>query len=111
LLTACVPSRCMPPEGEADFNLKLPVPEAGRQAPDAPQNVAAPNVPFMICDPLGVPRDLLNHAISMRGGIVFQPAGNRMLMLFEQQRVWRDVWMDGRELPKAVEAKGAHESR
>ncbi len=101
----------MTPAGKAVFNLNMPVPEAGRQAPDAPQNVAATNDPFMICDPLGVPRDLLNHAISMRGGIVFQPAGNRMLMLFEQQRVWREVWMDGRELPKAVDAKGAPDSR
>jgi len=102
----------MTPAGAAAFKLNHPVPAAGRQAPQAPGTVMAPtNDPFMICDPLGVPRDLLNHAVSMRGGIWFEPVANRMLMLFEQQRVWRDVWMDGRELPKKVDARGAPDSR
>ena len=65
----------------------------------------------MVCDPLGFPRDLLNHAVSMRGGIWFEPVSNRMLMLFEQQRIWREVWTDGRELPKNVDVKGSPDSR
>ncbi len=106
------PYPAMTPAGEAVFKLNHPVPAAGRQAPQAADAKLAPtNDPFMICDPLGVPRDLLNHAVSMRGGIWFEPVANRMLMLFEQQRVWRDVWMDGRELPKKVDARGAPDSR
>src|SRR5437773_9770540 len=30
---------------------------------------------------------------------------------YEQQRRWREIWMDGRALPKAVDVKGAPESR
>ena len=34
-----------------------------------------------------------------------------MLITYEQQRVWREIWMDGRALPKAVDVKGAPESK
>jgi hypothetical protein len=103
----------MTPAGQAAFKLNHPVPSAGRgaAAPDALAHLAATNDPFMVCDPLGFPRDLLNHAVSMRGGIWFEPVSNRMLMLFEQQRIWREVWTDGRELPKKVDVKGAPDSR
>ena len=98
--------------GKAVMSRNHPVPEAGQRQPGTPEGgVSASNDPFMICDPLGVPRDLLNHAISMRGAIVFQPLANRMLMLFEQQRVWREVWMDGRQNPAKVDAAGAPDSR
>jgi hypothetical protein len=109
--TAMGPYSDMTPAGEAAFKLNHPVPPAGRVVPDAMIHLAASNDPFMICDPLGFPRDLLNHAVSMRGGIEFEPTQNRMLILFEQQRIWREVWMDGRELPKKVDVAGAPDSR
>jgi hypothetical protein len=34
-----------------------------------------------------------------------------MLILYELQRVWREIWMDGRQLPAKVDAKGAPDSR
>src|SRR5207245_9329521 len=83
IMTVMGPYPDMTPAGKAVFNLNMPVPEAGRQAPDAPQNVAATNDPFMICDPLGVPLDLLNHANSIGGGRGIQPAGNRQVRWFE----------------------------
>src|SRR6185436_14262436 len=69
------------------------------------------NDPFITCDPLGFPRNLLAHAITARGGTLFGSAPNRILIAYEQQRVWREIWMDGRALPKAVDVKGAPESR
>jgi hypothetical protein len=36
---------------------------------------------------------------------------HRILIAYEQQRAWREIWMDGRALPKAVDVKGAPESR
>jgi hypothetical protein len=100
----------MTPAGKAAFAANKPVPSAGRQqVSDAPLRAA--NDPFMICDPLGFPRDLLNSAISSRGGIWFAPVPNKMLILFEQQRVYREVWMDGRQLPAKVDAPGAPDSR
>src|SRR5207237_5274216 len=37
------------------------------------------NDPFITCDPLGTPRNLQAHAISMRGGMLFGSAPNRIL--------------------------------
>jgi hypothetical protein len=100
----------MTPAGKAAFAVNKPVPSAGGgAATDAA--LRATNDPFMVCDPLGVPRDLLNHAVSMRGAILFEPVANRMFMMFEQQRVYREVWMDGRQLPAKVDAAGAPDSR
>ena len=69
------------------------------------------NDPFITCDPLGFPRDLLAHAVSSRGGTLFGSAPNRILIAYEQQRIWREIWTDGRALPKAVDVRGAPESR
>jgi hypothetical protein len=34
-----------------------------------------------------------------------------MVILYGQQRVWRDVWMDGRQLPAKVDVRGYPDSR
>ena len=67
--------------------------------------------PFITCDPLGFPRNLLAHAVSSRGRFIVGSAPDRLLITYEQQRVWREIWMDGRALPKAVDVRGAPESR
>jgi len=93
----------MTPAGEALFKLNKPERVVG---------LAASNDTFSTsCDPLGFPRDLFNHAIESRGGMWFEPVPNRMIILMQYQRVWREVWMDGRELPKDVDAKGYPDSR
>jgi hypothetical protein len=69
------------------------------------------NDPFITCDPLGFPRNLLAHAITARGGTLIGSAPDRILIAYEQQRVWREIFTDGRALPKAVDVKGAPESR
>jgi hypothetical protein len=99
----------MTPAGEARFKQNHPYVQGGVRSGDVKDY--ASNDPFIICDPLGFPRDLLNHAVSSRGGMIFQPGQNRMFIMFEQQRVWREIWMDGRALPKDVDAKGAPDSR
>ena len=99
----------MTPAGEARFKQSKPYIQGGAREADV--TTFASNDPFITCDPLGFPRDLLNHAVSSRGGMLFQPGANRMFVMFEQQRVWREIWMDGRELPKDVDAKGAPDSR
>src|SRR5579883_2681455 len=88
--------------GEARFKTNKPETVVG---------LAATNDPFVSCDPLGFPRNLFAHAVSSRGGMWFEPVPNRMVILYEQQRVWRDVWMDGRQLPANVDAKGFPDSR
>jgi hypothetical protein len=98
----------MTPAGQAKFKENKPYPAAG---PNQAQFEQASNDPFITCDPLGFPRNLWAHAITMRGGVLFGSAPNRMLIAYEQQRVWREVWLDGRALPKVVDVRGAPESR
>jgi len=81
--------------------------QGGRGQAEAPES----NDPFITCDPLGFPRNLLAHAITSRGGTLFATMPDRILIGYEQQRVWREIWMDGRALPKAVDVRGAPESR
>ena len=104
----------MTPAGEAQFKLRKPYGAAtgqgGNQA-SAKGEPPSSNDPFITCDPLGFPRDLLAHAVSSRGGMLFGSAPNRILIAYEQQRTWREIWMDGRALPKAVDVRGAPESR
>jgi hypothetical protein len=71
----------------------------------------ASNDPFITCDPLGFPRNVLTNGITNRGGVLFGSAPNRMIIAYEQQRLWREIWMDGRALPKVVDVRGAPESR
>jgi hypothetical protein len=92
----------MTPAGEARFKVNKP---------ESVVRLAATNDPFASCDPLGFPRDLFNHAIESRGGMWFEPVADRMIILKQHQRVWREVWMDGRELPKDIDAKGYPDSR
>ena len=95
----------MTPAGAALFKLRKPYGAASRS------DVGASNDPFITCDPLGFPRNLIAHAVSGRGRFIFGSAPDRILITYEQQRVWREVWMDGRALPKAVDVRGAPESR
>lgn len=96
----------MTPAGEAAFKQRHPYGPASRN-----DDLGASNDPFITCDPLGFPRNLLAHAVSSRGRFIFGSAPDRLLVVYEQQRVWREIWMDGRALPKAVDVRGAPESR
>ena len=75
------------------------------------EDLGVSNDPFIVCDPLGFPRNLLAHAVSSRGRFIFASAPDRILIAYEQQRIWREIWMDGRALPDAVDVRGAPESR
>src|SRR5262245_20397580 len=101
------PVPAMTPAGQAVFKTQLAYLPANAKAGELPPT----NDPFTTCDPLGFPRNLLAHAISSRGGTLFGSAPGRILIGYEQQRAWREIWMDGRELPKKVDAVGTPESR
>jgi hypothetical protein len=96
------------PAGQAIFKQRYPY-LVGNVKPE--EELPPANDPFINCDPIGFPRNLLAHSISMRGGVLFGSAPGRILIAYEQQRVWREIWMDGRQLPKQVDVKGAPDSR
>jgi len=99
----------MTPAGQALFKTRFAYLPNGFAAGN--HDLPPTNDPFIICDPLGFPRDLLAHAISSRGGTLFGSAPGRIIINYEQQRVWREIWMDGRKLPEKVDARGYPDSR
>ena len=105
----------MTPAGQAMFKQRKAYGVATRLGSRGGGDVQAgepeSNDPFITCDPLGFPRNLLAHAITQRGGTLIGSAPDRILIAYEQQRVWREIFTDGRALPKAVDVRGAPESR
>jgi hypothetical protein len=102
----------MTPAGEARFKMNKPyLGFAAVAAVAAGGSLPPSNDPSITCDPLGLPRNLYAHAVSSRGGMLFGSAPNRMIINYEQQRVWREIWLDGRQLPAKVDVKGAPDSR
>jgi hypothetical protein len=100
----------MTPAGEAAFKEHRSFGDATRTGPNAPTERVS-NDPFQTCDPLGFPRNLLGQSIEARGSLTFGSAPDRLLMLYQQGTVYREIWTDGRALPKAVDVRGAPESR
>ena len=89
----------MTPLGEQRFKLNKPEPQF---------HLAGTNDPLKTCDPLGFPRNVLNET----RGMAFAQMGDRLvLQLAQYQRVWREIWTDGQELPKNVDGKDGPASR
>ena len=71
---------------------------------------AGTNDPFVrTCDPLGFPRADIDEI----RGVSFATMPDRIVVLYQFQQVWREIWMDGRGLPKNAGAteKGAPDPR
>jgi hypothetical protein len=67
--------------------------------PEAKYHVAGTNDPFVrTCDPLGFPRNMI---FEIRG-LSFATMPDRVIIMNQYQRAWREVWTDGRKLPTNV---------
>jgi hypothetical protein len=66
--------------------------------------VAESNDPAKSCDPLGFPRNV----VFMVRGIAFARMPGRTIEMFQYNRLWREIWTDGRELPKDVGGAAAN---
>jgi hypothetical protein len=75
--------------------------------PERTFGTAGSNDPWKTCDPFGIPRGLIEEI----RGVAFAQMPGKMVVLHQYQKIWRDVWTDGRELPKNVDTKGGPESR
>jgi hypothetical protein len=64
---------------------------------------AESNDPMKYCDPMGFPRDMLYD----NRGFAFAAMPGKILQAFQFNRVWREIWTDGRELPKDVGGRSA----
>ena len=60
--------------------------------------IAENNDPFNLCDPIGFPRiELFN----LRAIQIWQNK-NQAQIVYQNSQVWRNIWADGRELPKEI---------
>jgi hypothetical protein len=87
----------MTPAGQAHLKLNIPDPFS-----------ASSNDPWKTCDPFGMPR-VVNNGYG-GGGIGFAQMPDRIIMLHDYSKVWREIWMDGRPLPKNVGHTGGPSS-
>jgi len=88
------PSATMTPAGQAFFDAAKPL-YGPRSVP-----VADSNDPVNTCDPQGFPRILLLRTPLSAMEIVETP--DRVFQFFQYQRVYREIWTDGRPLPTGV---------
>jgi hypothetical protein len=84
------------PLGQSKFKLNIPDPFSAHS-----------NDPWRVCDPFGFPRSATNET----RGLAFAQIPQGIVIMTQYQKIWRMVWMDGRELPKNVGTKGGPSSR
>jgi hypothetical protein len=65
------------------------------------------NDPWATCDPYGMPRSTTNET----RGIDFATMPDRIVIMTQYQKIWREVWMDGRALPANVGAADGPDPR
>jgi hypothetical protein len=63
--------------------------------------LAEVNDPFKMCDPIGFPRIDLHD---LRGIQIVQTP-KKVLVVYENDQVWRSIWTDGRDFPKITEPR------
>jgi hypothetical protein len=88
------PTPPMTPWGQKFFDEAKPL-QGPRALP-----IAKTNDPLVTCDPLGFPR----ASVYETRGFQFEQVPKRMLELYQYQRIWREIWTDGRKLPTNVGA-------
>jgi len=95
-LGAPVPQLEVPPpmteRGQALFDSAKPM-YGSRSVP-----VVESDDPLVTCDPLGFPRSVLQQTVGME----FVQAPDKVVLLQQYQRVFREIWTDGRPLPPDV---------
>src|SRR4029077_19839024 len=78
------------PAGQAKFMANKPS-YGPRAVPPALGNDVMGN-----CDPIGFPRNMFSPARPVQ----FVQLPNELLQVFQYHTAWRQIWTDGRELPK-----------
>lgn len=69
--------------------------------------VAERNDPLNTCDPLGFPQNVVFETRS----IAFSQMPDRIIQIFQYEKIWREIFTDGRALPTNVGAKGGPDPR
>lgn len=92
--------------GDAPPMTALGQKQFGMHKTEAKDGWADSNDPWKTCDPMGFPRGAVNEI----RGISFAEMPNKIVIMHQYNRIWREVWMDGRQLPKNVDMPGGPDS-
>ena len=85
------------PEGEAVIRTRIPSPRYNRHPlVQEIEDQALSNDPTFACNPKGFPRIVLDTAHDFHEVIMLP---DRILQVWQEARVMREFWLDGRELP------------
>ncbi len=57
---------------------------------------------YRYCDPFGFPRNMNDQIRSM----TIAESADRMFVMLKFMNIWREIWMDGRELPTSFRGRG-----
>ncbi len=57
------------------------------------------NDPLGRCEPPGIPRNLIAEIFEPHDTFEIVQSGDRIFQFFEYRHDWREIWLDGRELP------------
>jgi hypothetical protein len=57
------------------------------------------NDPLGRCEPMGIPRNLAAEILVPHNTLEIVQLPDRIIQFFEYRHDWREIWMDGRELP------------
>jgi hypothetical protein len=88
---------------------EAPFTAAGRAAFDAnkpgygPRRAMERNDPMGRCEPLGLVRNLVAEIVAPHATFEIVQTPTRILQFFEYRHDWREIWLDGRELPASDE--------
>ena len=95
----------------AKVNMPPPMTELGQKRfsmnKGQEYTVSERNDPLNTCDPMGFPQNVLYETRS----IAFSQMPDRIVQIFQYQRAWREIFTDGRALPKNVGQKGGPDPR
>jgi hypothetical protein len=86
---------------------EAPFTAAGRAAFDAnkpgygPRRAMQRNDPMGRCEPLGLVRNLVTEIVAPHATFEIVQTPTRIVQIFEYRHDWREIWLDGRELPVA----------
>ncbi len=64
-----------------------------------PRRQMVRNDPLGRCEPMGIPRNLTAEVLVPHNTLEIVQLPDRIIQFFEYRHDWREIWMDGRELP------------
>lgn len=92
--------------GRPEMGEEAPFTEVGRRLFEqnmpgyGPRRQMQRNDPYNRCEPAGLVRNLNTEIIAPHSTFELVHTEDRILQFFEYRHDWREIWMDGRELPE-----------